>query len=131
MLKDLLFIKEFLQSSARKYIPRLTSIAEWLLAENVILKLELKNVKILLSDRKAWKIGKRSILKERIVISTCEILILFEKIEVVIQNKKKIYKSHERLRKNIAMESIIMLKENKNEEKISENDINENIKLEL
>ena len=45
ILKDLLFIKEPLQSPARKYIPRLTSMAEWLLAENVILKLELKNVK--------------------------------------------------------------------------------------
>src|SRR5947207_944043 len=35
MSKDLLFSKELLQSPARKYIPRLTSTAERLLAENV------------------------------------------------------------------------------------------------
>ena len=33
-LKDLLFIKEPLQSPTCKYIPQLTSTAEWLLAEN-------------------------------------------------------------------------------------------------
>src|SRR5947207_15700013 len=88
-LKDLLFIKESLQSLMRKYISQLTSIIERLLAENVILKLELKNVKILLNDRKTRKTGKRLILKGRIIISMNKVLILFEEIEVITQNKKK------------------------------------------
>src|SRR5947207_2822319 len=108
-LKDLLLIKEPLQSPARKYIPRLTSTAEWLLAENVILKLELKNVKTLLNDRKTRKTGKRLILKGRIVISTNEVLTLFEETEVTIQNKKKIGRSHEKPRKNVVIESIMIL----------------------
>ena len=51
-LKNLLFIKKPLQNPICKYIPQLTSIAERFLAENVILKLELKNIKTLLNDRK-------------------------------------------------------------------------------
>ena len=105
---------------------RLTSIVEWLLAENVILKLELKNVKTLLNDRKTRKTGKRLILKGRIVISTNKVLTLFEKIEVVTQNKKKkIDRSHGRLRKNVVMESIVILEEVEDEERVSEDDDDE------
>ena len=125
-LKNLLFIKEPLQSPARKYIPRLTSTAEWLLAENVILKLELKNVKTLLNDRKARKTGKRLILKGRIVISTNEVLGLFEDAEAVTQNKKKkIDRSRGRLRKNVVIESIVILEEVEDEEEIFEDDSDE------
>src|SRR5436190_22252534 len=103
-LKDLLFIKEPLQSPARKYIPRLPSTAEWLLAENVILKLELKNIKTLLNDRKTRKTGKRLILKGRIVISTNEVLTLFEEAEAATQNKKKTGRPCGRPRKNVVIE---------------------------
>src|SRR5437762_586100 len=116
-LKDLLLIKEPLQSPTCKYIPQLTSIAEWLLAENVILKLELKNVKTLLNDRKTQKTGKRLILKERIVISMNEVLTLFEETEVTIQNKKKkTGRSHEKPRKNVVIESIMILEEDDNDD---------------
>ena len=111
-LKNLLFIKEFLQSSIYKYISWLISIIKWLLAENVILKLELKNVKILLNDKKTWKIGKRLILKEKIIINMNEILILFEEIKVITQNKKKkIDKLYKKSRKNIIIKFILILKE--------------------
>ena len=131
-LKDLLFIKEPLQSPARKYIPRLTSIAEWLLAENVILKLELKNVKTLLNDRKTRKTGKRLILKGRIVISTNEVLTLFEETEVATQNKKKkTDRPHERPRKNVVIELIVILEEVEDENEVSEDDSDDEEELEL
>ena len=50
----------------------------------------MKNGKTLLNDRKTWKTGKRLILKEKIIINMNKILILFEKIKVITQNKKKI-----------------------------------------
>src|SRR5947207_11408521 len=132
MSKDLLFIKELLQSSTCKYIPRLTSTAKRLLAENVNLKLELKNVKTLLNDRKTQKIGKRLILKERIVISTNKVLTLFEKIEAITQNKKKkIDRSCGRSRKNVVIESIVILEEVEDEERVSGDDVGEEEELEL
>ena len=79
ILKNLLFIKEFLQSLINKYISQLISIAKWFLIENVILKLELKNIKTLLNDRKTQKIEKKLILKEKIIISMNKILILLRK----------------------------------------------------
>ena len=131
-LKNLLFIKEPLQSPARKYIPRLTSTAEWLLAENVILKLELKNVKTLLNDRKTRKTGKRLILKGRIVISTNEVLTLFEEAEAATQNKKKkTGRSRGRPRKNVVIEPIVILEEVEDEEEVSEDDSDEEEELEL
>ena len=131
MSKDLLFIKELLQSPTRKYIPRLTSTAERLLAENVNLKLELKNVRTLLNDRKTRKIGKRPVLKGRIVISTNKVLTLFEKIEAATQNKKKIGKSCGRSRKNVVIESIVISEEVENEERVSGDDDDEEEALEL
>ena len=50
--KNLLFIKESLQNSIYKYISQLISIMKWFLVENVNLKLELKNIKILLNNKK-------------------------------------------------------------------------------
>jgi hypothetical protein len=65
--------------------------------------------------------GGRPVLKGKIVITTKEILKLIEAAEARIQNKKKkIDRSYEKPRKNTAMKSIIILKENKNEEEISE-----------
>ena len=52
-LKETLLTKEPLQTPACKYIPRLASTAEWLHAENVILKLELANLRAFLSNRKS------------------------------------------------------------------------------
>ena len=122
----MLLIKEHLQTPARKYIPRLISTAEWLLAENVILKLELINLKTLLNNRKLREGTKRLILKRKIVISTNEILKLIEETEVAMKNKKKtIVRSHGRSRKIVSEEIIMILEENKNEKKISENDNND------
>jgi len=44
-LNDLVHTKQALHTLARKFILHLASITEWLLAENVILKLELKQCK--------------------------------------------------------------------------------------
>src|SRR5437762_11382598 len=131
-LKDLLFIKEPLQSPTCKYIPQLTSTAEWLLAENVILKLELKNVKTLLNNRKTRKTGKRLILKGRIVISMNEVLKLFEEAEAITQNKKKkTGRPYGRPRKNAVIEPIVILEEVKDGGETSEDDIDEEAELEL
>ena len=131
-LKDLLFIKEPLQSPTCKYIPQLTSTAEWLLAENVILKLELKNVKTLLNNRKTRKTGKRLILKGRIVISMNEVLTLFEEAEATTQNKKKkTGRSHGRPRKNVVIEPIVILEEVEDEDEVSEDDSDDEEELEL
>ena len=91
----------------------------------------MKNVKTLLNDKKTRKIEKRLILKERIIINTNEILILFEKTEITTQNKKKTNRLYERLKKNIIIESIMILKENKNENEIFEDDNNDEKELEL
>ena len=72
-LTEILLTKGPLQTPAHKYVPQLASTAEWLLAENVILKLELANLKALLSNRKSREGAKRLILKGRIVISRTEI----------------------------------------------------------
>lgn len=81
VLTDLLRINQPLQTPARKFIPRLASTTEWLLAENIILKLELQKSKDMLGTRKAQAAGKRLVLKGKIVISTAEILTAFEKCE--------------------------------------------------
>ena len=60
---------------------------EWLLAENAILRLELKKYMDILGSRKARKIGKRLTLKEQIVISMEEILKVIEEAEAITQNK--------------------------------------------
>ena len=122
ILKKMLLIKEHLQMSTRKYISRLISTVEWLLAENIILKLELINFKTLLNNRKLQEDIKRLILKRKIVISIKEILKLIEETEVAMKNKKKIIdKSYERPRKIVSKETIMILEENKKEKKISEN----------
>ena len=110
----------------------MTSIAEWLLAENVILKLELKNVKTLLNDRKTRKTGKRLILKGRIIISTNEVLTLFEETKAATQNKKKkTDRPCERLRKNVVIELIVILEEVEDENEVSEDDSDDEEELEL
>jgi hypothetical protein len=91
----------------------------------------LKNIKILLNDRKARKIGKRLILKGRIVISTNEVLDLFEDAKAAIQNKKKkTDRPRGRSRKNVVIESIMILEEIEDEEEISEDDSDEEEELE-
>ena len=88
-LKEMLLTKEALRTPARKYVPQLASTAECLLAENVILKFELANLKALMNKRKSRQGGKRLILKGKIVISTSEVLKLIEEAETATRNKKK------------------------------------------
>ena len=132
ILKNLLFIKKFLQNLIYKYISQLILIIKWFSIENIILKLELKNIKILLNDRKTWKIEKRLILKERIIININEILILFEETKIITQNKKKkMDKLYEKSRKNIVIEFIMILEEVENENEISEDNNDDKKKLKL
>ena len=92
----------------------------------------MKNVKTLLNDKKTRKTGKRLILKGRIVISMNKVLILFEEIEVITQNKKKkIDKLYEKSRKNVIIEFIMILKEIENENEIFEDDNDNKKELEL
>ena len=71
-------------------------------------------------------------MKEKIIININEILILFEKTKIIIQNKKKkINKSYKKSRKNIIIKFIIILKEIENKNKIFEIDNNNKKKLEL
>ena len=123
ILKEMLLTKEHLQTPARKYVPRLASTAEWLLAENVILKLELTNLKTLLNNRKLREGAKRLILKGKIVISTKEILKLIEEAEAATKNKKKTTgRPRGRPRKIVPEETIVILEEDKNEKETSEDD---------
>lgn len=62
---------------------------EWLLAENMILKIELQKSKDVLGSRKAREGGKRLVLKGQTVISTEEILKAIEEAELATENKKK------------------------------------------
>ena len=89
-LNDLVCTKQALHTPATKFIPHLTSTTEWLLAENAILKLELKQCKDVLGSRKVRQGGKRLVLKGKIIISTEEILKLIEEAEAATQNKQKI-----------------------------------------
>ena len=59
------------------------------------------------------------------------ILILFEEIEIVTQNKKKIYRLYERLRKNVVIKLIIILEKDENENEISKNNNDNKKELEL
>ncbi len=119
----MLLTKEHLQTPARKYVPQLASTAEWLRAENVILKLELTNLKTLLNNRKLREGAKRLILKGKIVISTKEILKLIEEAEAAMKNKKKTTgRPCGRPRKIVPEETIVILEEDKNEKETSEDD---------
>jgi hypothetical protein len=60
-----------------------------LLAENAILKLELKQTKDILGSRKAWAGGKWLVLKGKIVVSIDEILKAIEEAEIATRNKQK------------------------------------------
>src|SRR5579871_6832382 len=66
-LSDMVRAKQPLHTPARKFIPRLASTTEWLLAENVILKFELKKCQDMLGSRKARGRGKRLVLRGKIV----------------------------------------------------------------
>ena len=111
-LNDLVRTKQLLHTPARKFIPRLASTTEWLLAENAILRLELKKCMDMLGSRKARKIGKRLALKGQIVISTEEILKAIEEAEAATQNKqKKTGRPRGRLRKNASVAPIVTLEE--------------------
>jgi hypothetical protein len=111
-LNDLLRTKQSLHTPARKFIPRLASTAEWLLAENVILKLELQKCKDMLGSRKARGRGKRLVLKGKIIVSTEELLNAVDKCEAVTQNKeKKTGRPQGRPRKNAPVEPVVALEE--------------------
>ena len=87
VLNDLVRTKQALHTPARKFIPRLASTTERLLAENAILKLELQQTKAVLGSRKVRASGKRLVLKGKIVISTDEILKAIEEAEAATQAK--------------------------------------------
>jgi regulator of replication initiation timing len=111
-LNDLVRTKQLLHTPARKFIPRLASTAEWLLAENTILKLELKQCKDVLGSRKVRESGKRLVLKGKIIITTEEILKAIEETEAATQNKrKKTDKPRGRPRKNAAVVPVVTLEE--------------------
>jgi len=111
-LNDLVRTKQALHTPARKFIPRLASTTESLLAENAILKLELKQCKDVLGSRKVRQGGKRLVLKGKIIISTEEILKLIEEAEAVTQNKRKTTgRPRGRPRKNAPIVPIVTLEE--------------------
>ena len=59
-------------------------------------------------------------------------MILFEEIEIITQNKKKkIDRLYGRSRKNVVIESIVILEEVENEKRVSEDDDDEEEELEL
>jgi len=71
-------------------------------------------------------------LKERIVISTNEVLTLFEETEAATQNKKKkTDRSCGRPRKNVVIELIVILEEVEDENEVSEDDSDDEEELEL
>ena len=119
-LKEMLLAKEALQTPAWKYIPRLASMAEWLLTENVILKFELANMKALISKRKLREGGKRLILKGKIVISTAEILKLIEEAEAATKNKKM--RTGKPRGRPSSKKPIVILEEAKDDEETSGDD---------
>ena len=92
--------------------------------ENVILKVELANLNALLSNRKSREGAKRVILKGRVVISTTEVLTLFEEAEATTENNKKkgTGRPRGRLRKNALKEPLVTLEEAKDEDEIFEDD---------
>jgi hypothetical protein len=111
-LNDLVHKKQPLHTSARKFIPRLASTIEWLLAENTILKLELKQSKDVLEARKARESGKQLVLKRKIVVSTDEILKAIEEAEATTRNKQqRTCRPQGRLRKNAPAVSVVILDE--------------------
>lgn len=91
-LNGLLQANQPLHTPVRKYIPRLASTAEWLLAENTILHYEVKRCQDLLGARKLRTTGKRNILKGRIVISLDEVVEAIEAAEKATEAKKKVSK---------------------------------------
>jgi hypothetical protein len=86
--------------------------AEWLLAENAILKLELKQSKDVLSSRKGQGGGKWLVLKGKIVISTDKILKAIEEAEAATKNKRrKTGRPRGRPRKNAPVVLVLTLEE--------------------
>ena len=70
-------------------------------------------------------------MKRKIIININEILILFEEIEVITQNKKKkIDKSYKKSRKNVVIK-LIMILEIENENEIFEDNNNNKKELKL
>jgi DDE superfamily endonuclease len=118
-LNDLVRLKQSLHTPARKFIPRLATTAEWLLAENAILKLELKKCQDMLGARNAREKGKWLVLKGKIVISTEEILKAIEEAEEATaakKQKKTTGRPQGRPRKNAPIAPIVTLEEAADEE---------------
>jgi hypothetical protein len=122
-LNDLVRINQPLHTPARKFIPRLASTTEWLLAENVILRVKLQKSNDLLGVRKARGGGKRLVLKRKIVMSTEEILKLIEEAEAATAAKAiKSGNPLGRPRRNpVAVVPVVILEECK-EDEASESD---------
>jgi hypothetical protein len=124
-LNDLVRINQPLHTPARKFIPRLASTTEWLLAENVILRVELQKSNDLLSARKARGGGKRLVLKGKIVINTEEILKLIQEAEAATEAKgKKSGKPRGRPRKNPVVPTVlvVILEKRREDEEDEESD---------
>ena len=113
--------KQPLHTPARKFIPRLASTTEWLLAENVILKFELKKCQDMLGSRKARGRGKRLVLRGKIVVSTEEIIKAVEECESATQNKQKTTgRPRGRPRKDVQVEQIVALEKAADDRETSE-----------
>jgi hypothetical protein len=118
-LNELLRINQPLHTPARKFIPRLASTTEWLLAEKVISRVELQKSNDLLGARKTRSGGKRLVLKGKIVVSTEEILKLFQEAEAAMAAKaQKSVKPRGRPRKNpvlVPVTPVVILEEREEE----------------
>ena len=89
VLNELVWNNKSLPTPARKYVPRLTSTAEQLRAENTILRHENDELKSVLSARKQRLSGKRVVLEGKVLVSTSEIHQKLLECETATKEKKK------------------------------------------
>jgi len=141
-LVDLLHTNQALNTPARKYIPRLASTAEWLLAENTILHYEVKRCQEMLGARKQRGTGKRLILKGRVVISIDEVLVAIEAAEKASEAKKSVGEKSIKAKKSVGtgrpqgrpkknQEPVIALEDGDEDLEIMEHDCGEPIEIKL
>jgi hypothetical protein len=103
----------------------LASTIEWLLAENVILKVELQKSKDILGARKTREGGKRLVLKGKILISTTEILKAIEEAEEATKNKKKTTGKPRGRPRKITVAPIVIVEEAEEDGELSDIDPND------
>jgi hypothetical protein len=122
VLKEILIINQSLNTPARKYIPHLAAMAEYLLAENTLFQYEIKRSIDILDTRKTRQGGKRMILDDIVMISTEEIYLAVKAAEEAIKKKKKVStgKSRGRSSKNISKIPEVIVEELEESEEESE-----------